>query len=899
MLIWLTGPTGFLNAQQIRVEPAIPLASDAATIYFDAKECDCPLSNYNGAVYAHTGILKGSTIWQNVIGTWGDNNVQPALRPLGNRVYALDIKPSIAEFYNETEASEIMRMAFVFRSSDGSQQTADLFVDVFQTGELRIVSPGEDQIFNPGDSIHFSAVALGADSMFLNVNGQRILSASGGTLEYRMVPVEGGRSVAEFQALVNGRLISRSSFFFIRKANVIAPLPDEFRHYGVNPIPEENAALFVLPAPGKSFVYITGDFNDWAIDEGLQMNVSEDQKIFWIRIDGLDPEEEYGYQYIIDGKIKLADPYARKVLDPWNDGFIPGDIYPDLKSYPDGKTTDLVSTFRLNEEPYEWKTGSSYTPPASADLQIYELLIREFTEEHSYRAVMDSLDYLQSLGINAIELMPVMEFEGNSSWGYNTSFHFALDKYYGMPNDFKALIDECHARGIAVILDIVINHAYGQNPLVRMYWDEERSRPAEDNPWFNTVSPNQVFSFGYDFDHESTYTTEYFKDVLVYWLEEYKVDGYRLDFTKGLTNRPGDGGNYDASRIRILKNFADHVWSEFPDAYMILEHFAPANEEVELTDHGMLVWGNHNHNFNQIAMGYASGSNFSWSSYKERGMQDPGVITYMESHDEERMMFKVKTWGNQAGEYDTRMLATGTERAKMAALLWLTVPGPKLLWMFGELGFDISIDDPCRICEKPVRWEYLEDPLRAGLKSHYADLLKLRLEEDIFSTDDFSINASPVVKWVHLRNPDVEVLSVANTGVQAQRAEITVSGDLSWTDFFTGKVVRSSNGILVLDLEPGEYLLLTTRPFREVNPGDWEITISSSLNQGQLTVRSLLPLRNLKVFDLSGREVFGKDPIGANEYTLDLTGVLPAGIYILLCEDERGHKKTFKWAVNP
>ncbi|NOZ04318.1 MAG: hypothetical protein GXO92_06915 [FCB group bacterium] len=100
---------------------------------------------------------------------------------------------------------------------------------------------------------------------------------------------------------------------------------------------------------------------------------------------------------------------------------------------------------------------------------IYELLVRDFIDRHDYQTLIDTLDYLEKLGINAIELMPINEFEGNSSWGYNPSFYFAPDKYYGTRQDLKLFIDECHRRGIAVIMDIVLNHTYGQSPLVSGY----------------------------------------------------------------------------------------------------------------------------------------------------------------------------------------------------------------------------------------------------------------------------------------------------------------------------------------------------------------------------------------------------------------------------------------------
>src|SRR5690606_13484994 len=100
------------------------------------------------------------------------------------------------------------------------------------------------------------------------------------------------------------------------------------------------------------------------------------------------------------------------------------------KAYPQGKTTGNVSVIQGGSTKYSWK-NNTFQRPETKDLVIYELHLRDFLGAHSYSALKDTLNYLSRLGVNAIELMPVKEFEGNSSWGYNPSFFFAADKYYG------------------------------------------------------------------------------------------------------------------------------------------------------------------------------------------------------------------------------------------------------------------------------------------------------------------------------------------------------------------------------------------------------------------------------------------------------------------------------------
>jgi 1,4-alpha-glucan branching enzyme len=241
---------------------------------------------------------------------------------------------------------------------------------------------------------------------------------------------------------------------------------------GVNII-NSNSVIFSLQAPYKQFVYLIGDFNDWMVDSAYAMKCEDNGGTdvhWWLEVMGLDPQTEYAFQYLVDGEIRIADPYSEKILDPWNDSDIPVSIYPDLKVYPAGKTSEIVSTFQIDRPEYIWQT-TDYTRPPKTNLIIYEMLLRDFIVAHDYETLIDTLDYLQNLGVNALELMPVSEFEGNSSWGYNPSFYFAPDKYYGTADALKHLIDECHARGMAVIQDIVLNHSYGSSPLVRLYWD--------------------------------------------------------------------------------------------------------------------------------------------------------------------------------------------------------------------------------------------------------------------------------------------------------------------------------------------------------------------------------------------------------------------------------------------
>ena len=565
-----------------------------------------------------------------------------------------------------------------------------------------------------------------------------------------------------------------------------------------------NLSLF---APGKDHVYVIGDFNDWQVSNDYQMK--KDGNYFWLTINNLIPQKEYVFQYLIDDHIRIGDPYCDKVSDP-DDQYISNDIYPGLISYPSGKTEKRASILQTGQTSYSWQAGT-YSVPAQENLLVYELLIRDFTEEGTYRAVIGKLGYLKQLGINAIELMPFSEFEGNSSWGYNPNYYFAPDKAYGTKDDLKELIDSCHRRGFIVLQDIVLNHAYNSCPLAIMYWDDANDRPAADNPWFNQTSPNTTYSWGCDFNHESHDTQQFVDSVTSYWLSQYHVDGFRFDFTKGFTNTTGDGSVYDASRIAILERITDHIREVKSDAVVILEHFTDNSEEKVLTAYkeGILVWGNANYNVNEATMGYnqEQNSDFSWASWQTRGFSKPGLVAYMESHDEERLMYKNINYGNSAGSYNIKETSTSLRRNAMAAAFFFSLTGPKIIWQFGEFGYDVSIDYNGRTGEKPLEWDYLNDPDHEKLFQVYADMLRLRKQYPVFTSGTETLRLNGDLKSIQLALDDHHITVIGNFGVTRQTMNAPFRHTGTWYEFFSGTSVNAGSSTVPLTLNPGEYRL--------------------------------------------------------------------------------------------
>ena len=178
------------------------------------------------------------------------------------------------------------------------------------------------------------------------------------------------------------------------------------------------------------------------------------------------------------------------------------------------------------------------------------------------------------------------------------------------------------------------------------------------------------------------------------------------------------------------------------------------SEEKVLSDHGFMLWGNARNNYLEAAMGYSS--DLSMASYLNLGWSEPGLVTYMESHDEERMMYKNIAWGNAGIGYDIKDLRTALNRVRLAATFFFTIPGPKMIWQFGELGYDISIDVNGRTGEKPIKWDYLTDIDRYRLYRFFKLLINLKKTQPAFRTNNFTWSLSTPMKRIQLNDPSDE-----------------------------------------------------------------------------------------------------------------------------------------------
>ena len=509
--------------------------------------------------------------------------------------------------------------------------------------------------------------------------------------------------------------------------------------------------------------------------------------------------------------------------------------------------------------------------------------------------------------------MPVNEFEGNSSWGYNPSFYFATDKYYGPADELKKLVDQCHQRGIAVVMDMVLNHSYGQSPFVQLYFDG--SKPTAQNPWYNVSSnfQNPDAQWGYDFNHDSQATRELVDSVASYWMTEFKIDGFRYDFTKGFSNNIKSnttdswGSKYDIQRIYNLERMAGQVQKRKPGALVIFEHLSDNQEEKELVEsgNGILLWENCNYNAGQAAMGFADAtSDFSGASYTARNWNKAAAIGYMESHDEERIAYKCLAFGNSAGNYTTKDSTTAYKRAALTSALFMPIPGPKMIWQFGELGYDYSIELGGRLSEKPVKWNYVDQPARTYLFRVMAKLFYLKKTYPIFKTTDFGYSLAGVTKWLKLNQGSDNVLVVGNFGLVSNTVSLQFQKTGTWYEYFAGTTLDVANTTQSLTLAPGEFRLYSTQNFSKPNITT-EVNVLPKPEVGfviwpnpvseTLRISSVSPLSRIAVYSMNGTKIKELTLPGTETSGQELfLGDLHPGNYLIQVVNQKGQSESKK-----
>ena len=887
-LIFLLFLFAAADAQFLSWSPQFANDNSTITITMDATKGNQGLLGYTDNVYMHFGVVTNlstpAAYWRYTATTWASTSA-PVATSLGNNKWSFTITNPRAYFNagsGGVPAGEtILKIGILFRDAAGNKvqrntDGGDMFVPIYAAGGNYIqftqpfIIPASNISNEPvtatvGQPVPVTAIASNTSgTLNLYYNGTKITGPLTGTATIAGSPVVSStgnqRIVAEL--IAGGISYYDTVQFYLPPANTISSLPAGVKQ-GINYWPGCDSVTLVLYAPNKINAVVLGDFsgNNWEPQTQFQMNKTPDGNYYWLTIHGLAAGTEYAFQYLVDNTIYIADPYSEKILDPWNDQYIPAATYPGLKPYPSNVnvsagTNGFVSVLQTCATPYNWQV-TSFAKPDQRNLITYELLVRDFGDARNYQMLIDTISYFKRLGINAIELMPVNEFSGNESWGYNPTFYLALDKAYGTKNKFKEFIDLCHKNGIAVILDVVYNHLDSYNaPQGKLYWDGTNNRPAANNPWLNATTPHPYGVFE-DVKHTSAATQYWVARAMEYWIQEYKIDGYRLDLAKGFTQVVSNETtveNFDGSRIDNLSRYYDSVVPKFPGTYMILEFLGQQRAEEKLyANKGFILWCKNTDTYNQTTMGYASNSNFSKVVYNsgEQQFTTPSGMDYMESHDEERLMYKNLQFGNNSGGYNVKNLATALERQAAAAALFFTVPGPKLMWQFGERGYDTSINFNGRTGNKPPLWQYMSDPNRLKLYNVYSRLINLRLSNpDVFNSTTFSYDfddAGGLYKRFQIMSPAANgmmVTVIANFDVLPQTRTITFQTTGKWYNYLSNGTGTGINGATAntfdvasatqsIALQPGEFHVYVYQPptvYNFIGSGNWTDPANWSYN---------------------------------------------------------------------
>lgn len=691
--------------------------------------------------YAHTGLITSASTsnsdWKNVIGSWRGAS-QPQLTSLGDNKWQLVIS-NIFDFYGVPETTNIKALAFVFHDGPGGSREGKA-----TSGDI-ILTLGEEII---------------AD-IWTSVDGVTAVTK------------------ARPSGIDQGIYYDESDPTKVTLCTYAASKTESAKR-----------------------VFLIGDMTNWKLDAAHQLY--KDGNYFWITLTGLTPGKEYRFQYAVeraDGvKKQISDLYSEKVIHP-DDQYEPRSVNSTLISYPtQGADGGYVTVIQTNKPKYTWGDHTlNFQRPNRNNLVIYELWVYDYTTNRSLKGLMNRLDYIQNLGVNAIELMPVTEFDGNYNWGYSPNHYFALDKAYGTPEMFKQFVDQCHLRGIAVILDMVFNHATGLNPMNKLY---PYGTDLASNPWFNVTPPHgdNVYE---DWNHDFQPAHNMFIRALQYWLTEYKVDGFRLDLSHGLC-----GPSYNAT-ANLIDYYQKGVKAVAPDAYMILEHWGDhmSSDRPYLVSYGMMCWNNTNNAYCQTAMGWLKDGDDFGSANQDN------YVSYCESHDEERMQYKAKKYGN--GDLTTNTAARLGRVAENVAFNVL-LNGPHMLWMWEEIGYDFSInsdiDHPngessdyrCSKKPRPEAQGYFTQADRVAAFTTCAQVIALRtqLMPSVFAGNPTAANigSGAALRSVQWGN---NVYAVANFSATDNQSATLPSG--TWYDYLNGAAPASSS----YTLAPGELKVFT------------------------------------------------------------------------------------------
>lgn len=463
---------------------------------------------------------------------------------------------------------------------------------------------------------------------------------------------------------------------------------------------------FKLFAPYNQAASLVGCFSNW---EEIPMEKKEDG---YFRTQVELEDGVYQYKFRVRSKswfleadewVDIVDPYATDIDNPSQNG---------IARIKDGDRIVDTYLWRHDDKPL----------PADRELVIYEMHVADFSGGEAdplargkYEHVIEKLDYLVELGVNAIELMPLKEYPGDYSWGYNPRYFFATESSYGTTEELKHLIDECHGRGIRIIIDGIYNHSESSSPLTQIdhdYWYHHAPRDP-DNNW----GPEFNYEF-YDEKLETYPARKFIGDTVRFWVQEYHLDGIRFDAARQI-------GNYDFMHwiVQEAKSVAG------PKPFYTVAEYVP--EDTSITNLDGPMDGCWHDSFYHCIIPQLCGDNFDLERLKDaidgkrQGfMGATNVVNYLSNHDHNHVLAEL-------GEREIFGEAA-FKRAKLGAVILMTAMGVPLIWMGDEFGEYKSKT----IEQSKIDWTLLGNDSNKGLWEYYKGLIHLRKNNQALYTEN-------------------------------------------------------------------------------------------------------------------------------------------------------------------
>ena len=452
---------------------------------------------------------------------------------------------------------------------------------------------------------------------------------------------------------------------------------------------------FRVWAPNATSIHVFGTFNNWVTNNLPMVKETPASNGVW-SLDVPAARPGHGYKYSINNQIRRRDPRARQVI---HSGEAPAIIY--------------------DANAYQWNTPE-FLPPSRDQLVIYEMHIGTFGG--TFTGAAARLDHVAALGANAVQLMPVAEFAGDHSWGYNPSDPYAVESTYGGPDGLKAFVDACHERGLAVLLDVVHNH-YGPDDLGNSLWAFDGWPGASGSGiyFFQDAARSQT-KWGPRPDYSRPEVRKYISDNIRMWIDEYRVDGFRWDAT--LFMRFTTNFTTIAEGEQVLREIGTMMAAEFPEKIHIAEDHVNDNLVTYPLPAGLGFQSEWYRPFHATLTAHIASdewrdtsviaSMLNYSNHTAR-------LIYTESHDESgdhnadegALRFTTEISPGQPFGYLARKKTT------LAAALLMTSPGIPMLFQGQEMLENELFSDLL-----PVDWT--KTNTHAGIVRLYTELAGLR-----------------------------------------------------------------------------------------------------------------------------------------------------------------------------